>query len=157
MIVGELNITPMTQGYARAISLWTYDGLYSFYNHSAEPIDGFMDGTHYACTNHAGDLIGFFCFGDDARVPTVENDVYDDGFLDIGLGLRPDLCGKGYGLPFLTRGLDYAEQTLSTRSFRLSVAAFNERAVKVYEKAGFSIEREVTNSYSKSKFYIMKR
>jgi RimJ/RimL family protein N-acetyltransferase len=65
------------------------------------------------------------------------------------------LCGKGYGLPFLNRGLDYAEQALSTRSFRLSVAAFNERAVKVYQKAGFTIAQEVTNSRFRNKFYIM--
>jgi RimJ/RimL family protein N-acetyltransferase len=145
----------MTEEHARAISLWKYDGVYSFYDHNAEHISGFMDGTHYVCLNDAGELIGFFCFGDDARIPTVEENVYDGDYLDIGLGLRPDLCGQHGGLGFVNSGLDYAVRNLGATRFRLSVAAFNERAVKVYERAGFTVEREVTNSYFKNKFYIM--
>lgn len=150
------NISAMTKQYSVLISLWKYDGDYSFYNHNESNIDGYMDGTHFACLSSNGDLIGFFCFGKGARIPTIENDVYGDDFLDVGLGLRPNLCGKGLGLTFLNHGLKFAQKMYNTNHFRLSVAAFNERAIKVYQKAGFNIKHEVTNSYFKNKFFIMK-
>lgn len=152
----KVVITAMTEEHARLISRWKYDDVYSFYNHDGENIDGYMDNTHFACTNADGELVGCFCFGEDARIPTMEENVYDDGFLDVGLGLRPDLCGKKNGLSFLNDGLDYAQNVLNAKNFRLSVAVFNERAIKVYKKAGFYVEQEVTNSYFKNRFLIMK-
>ena len=151
-----MNMIPMTEEYARSIALWKYEGIYSFYSHNEENIEGYMDGTHFACTDAAGALIGYFCYGEDARIPTIEENAYDHGFLDIGLGLRPDLCGKKVGFSFLLRGVAYAQKIFCTNCFRLSVAAFNERAIKVYTKAGFRVEREVTNSYYGNKFLIMK-
>lgn len=150
----SLAISPMTAEFARAVSQWTYDGVYSFYSHSGEP-EGLLDGTRVACTDTAGALVGYFSFGTGAQIPTVEEQVYEDGYLDLGLGLRPDLCGKGLGLRFLNRGLDYAEETYHTNRFRLSVAAFNERAVKVYERAGFQTVQEVTNAYFQNRFLVM--
>ena len=152
----KLNFTAMTEEYARQICCWTYDGEYSLYDHNEADIAGYMDGTHYACTNAGGELIGYMCFGKDAQIPTIEENVYDDEFLDVGLGLRPDVCGKGFGSFFLSKGLDYAQEIFGKGHFRLSVAGFNERAIKVYMKMGFAIEREVTNSHSNKKFFVMK-
>jgi len=156
MLNEKINIVPMTKEYARLISYWKYRNEYSFYDHNESNVDGYMDGTHYACTSNDDTLIGYFCYGKDAQIPTVELNVYDDGYLDVGLGLKPELCGKGNGLSFCKAGLDYAKEQFGTTHFRLSVAAFNLRAVKVYEKAGFHVEREVTNSYFANQFYIMK-
>ena len=152
----KIKFAAMTEEYARLISCWKYEGEYAFYDHSEGDITGYMDGTHYACIDADGELIGYFCFGKDAQIPTVEEYVYDDEFLDVGLGLRPDVCGKGFGLFFLNEGLDFAKQAFGTKQFRLSVAVFNERAIKVYQKAGFCVEREVINSYSMKKFLVMK-
>jgi [ribosomal protein S18]-alanine N-acetyltransferase len=55
---------------------------------------------------------------------------------EIGLGLRPELTDTGLGASFLEAGLAYAA-TLGARSATLSVAAFNRRAITVYERAGF--------------------
>lgn len=154
MNVEGLHIVDMSPIGASGIMQWRYDGIYSFYSHIGQDPDTFMDGTHYMCMDDRN-LIGYFCFGEDARIPTAEENVYEDGFMDVGLGLRPDLCGKGLGIVFLKLGLDYARECLGCRDFRLSVAAFNERAIKVYRKAGFCINREVTNSYFRNKFYIM--
>ena len=155
MLFDQMNISIMTKEYARQISLWKYDGAYSFYDHDGN-IDEFLDNYHYFSTNSKGELIGFFCFGNNAQIPTIEENVYDTTFIDIGLGLRPDLCGKNLGLSFLNAGLDFARDIYQTNHFRLSVAAFNERAIKVYKSANFFIDQEVTNSYFNNKFYIMK-
>lgn len=150
-----MNVVKMTEEYACFISSWKYDGIYSFYDHNENGIADFMDGTHFACLDENDKLIGYFCFGADARIPTVENYIYTEDFLDIGLGLKPDLCGKGLGLAFINKGLDFAQKHFNITKFRLSVAVFNERAINVYLKAGFSIKCEVTNSYHKNKFVIM--
>ena len=57
--------------------------------------------------------------------------------LDVGLGMRPDLTGRGLGEEFVHAGLRFARETYSPPAFRLTVAAFNRRAIRVYERAGF--------------------
>jgi len=150
------RITDMTKEYARIISGWKYGGIYSIYDESEENIDDFMNGSHFAYVDADQELVGYFCFGKDARIPTVEQNVYDDDFIDVGLGLKPDLCGNNLGLTFLNKGMQYARDLYDTSNFRLTVAAFNERAIKVYERAGFCLEREVTHLQSNQKFLIMK-
>ena len=71
-----------------------------------------------------GDTIGFYYF--EERPPD----------LDYGLGLRPDLTGQGLGLEFFLAGLAFAHERYRPERVRLHVAAFNERARRVYERAG---------------------
>jgi [ribosomal protein S18]-alanine N-acetyltransferase len=56
---------------------------------------------------------------------------------EIGLGLRPDLAGHGVGESFVRACLRFASAALGARSYTLTVAAFNRRAITVYERAGF--------------------
>lgn len=157
--MNQFTIKPMTKMHAWEISNWKYDGIYSFYNcptTSKPTVDGdtLINNSFVAYDNH-GTLIGHFHFGSDAWIPTIENFNYSSDYLDIGLGLHPELCGLGYGVQFITFVIEFAKQQYNSKKFRLSVAAFNERAQKVYEKVGFSKTCEVTNSYFKNKFYIM--
>jgi len=152
----DIYIKEMKQEYAQQISQWRYGGIYSMYDCNESDIAELMDGTHFACTNAVSELIGYFCYGNGARIPTLEENIYDEKYLDIGLGLRPDLCGKGHGLTFFLKGIDHAQRHFNTQNFRLSVATFNERAIKLYSKAGFYVEREVTHSFSNNKFLVMK-
>jgi hypothetical protein len=55
----------------------------------------------------------------------------------VGLRLRPDLRGKGLGHGFLVAELGFLRRSFCPEVFRLSVATFNERAIKVYEGVGF--------------------
>lgn len=65
-------------------------------------------------------LIGFFCV--------------DQG--ELGLGLRPDLTGQGRGSAFLAEILDFVRENYKLEKLRLSVASFNQRAIKTYKRAG---------------------
>lgn len=66
--------------------------------------------------------------------------------LDLGLGLRPDLTGQGLGPAFLAAGLAHAQAVYRPARFRLAVAAFNQRAIRLYEKAGFTRVRAFTQT-----------
>ncbi len=77
-----------------------------------------------------GELIGFFSFKPK-----------EPGTIEIGLGLRPDHTGRGLGLAFVEAGLDQARERIGPEEFSLAVATFNERAITVYERAGFTTVR----------------
>jgi [ribosomal protein S18]-alanine N-acetyltransferase len=63
------------------------------------------------------------------------------GVAEIGLGLRPDLTGRGLGRAFVEAGARYAVSVLGATELALGVAAFNRRAITVYERAGFRAVR----------------
>lgn len=155
----DFTIFPMQKKHAWEISTWKYDGIYSFYNRPSfdKPIleaDKIIENSWVVYDSNRT-LIGHFHFGPDGQIPTIENYEYTCDYLDIGLGLHPELCGQGYGAEFVTFGIEFANKHYGSTKFRLSVAAFNERAQKVYEKIGFKKVCEVTNSYFQNKFFIM--
>ena len=123
----------MNESYAHAIANWHYEGIYAFYDmeQDVEDLEELLDpdswtGKYCAVVNECGELIGFFSF-------EKENEA-----VVIGLGLKPDYTGEGLGQAFVEAGLEYAKQKLNPATFRLSVAAFNHRAIRVYEKVGFT-------------------
>ncbi len=131
---------PMRWRDIRAISRWRYPGQYAFYNVGVAPLVANMlaqtllrltsPAIYYTVLDERGAVAGIFSF-----VPV------DKDTIEIGLGLRPELTGRGLGLAFVTAGLDFARARFHPKRFRLAVATFNERARKVYERAGFAPER----------------
>ncbi|KAB2443550.1 GNAT family N-acetyltransferase [Bacillus luti] len=125
--------TVMTQEEAEEIAYnWHYEGKYSFYDIEADQEDlaEFLHeesrGNHIFSVKENGTLIGFFSFCKT-----------DNRTVDIGLGMRPNITGDGLGLQFVKAGLDFSKETYSCKYITLSVATFNERAIKVYKRAGF--------------------
>ncbi|WP_231710683.1 hypothetical protein [Gracilibacillus suaedae] len=46
-------------------------------------------------------LVGFFCIGKPAQVPAgFKVGAYQEGFVDIGIGMKPELTGRGNGSSF---------------------------------------------------------
>jgi ribosomal-protein-alanine N-acetyltransferase len=126
----------MAQADAEAVARWRYPEPFSFYDWTAdegdlrELLDADLRGeAYFAAEEDAGELVGYFSFRPDGQT------------LVIGLGLRPDLTGRGLGGDFLAAGLEYARERFSPDQFSLAVATFNERAIKVYERAGFERAR----------------
>ena len=83
---------------AIAIAGWEYEPPYTMYNLGGSPlaIVEFMTGPYYS-VRYGELLVGFFCYGQSARVKHPDSEYFyrDSTFLDIGLGLHPDFCGQG--------------------------------------------------------------
>jgi ribosomal-protein-alanine N-acetyltransferase len=138
----RFTLKPITRDDARAISRWRYDGPYSIYDGDPTSVDSLLEPrfSYHSVYDGRGELAGYFCFGEDARVPAGRRlGLYErEPALDIGLGMRPDLTGWGLGEEFVHAGLRFAREAYSPQSFRLTVATFNRRAIRVYERAGFA-------------------
>lgn len=145
----ELNIKQMNYDEAKQISKWVYKEAYSIYSMDGSDncIGELLNGTYFSVSKEENNLIGYYCFGESAQVPVGNQfGVYDcEDITDIGLGINPNLCGQGLGLEFFSSGLDFARNNLSAKGFRLTVATFNQRAIKVYQRAGF----EKVNSFER--------
>ena len=128
----QFRFESMNETYAHTIASWHYEGIYAFYDmdQDIEDLEELLDphnwtGQYYAVVDERSDLVGFFCFEK------------EDEAVVVGLGLRPGCTGKGLGQAFVEAGLEYAKQEFDPATFRLSVATFNRRAIRVYEKVGF--------------------
>ena len=122
----------LTDEEARGTSGWRYEPPYDFYDATGDEDDlaDLLDperrkDTYFSAFDEGGALVGFFQF--DVEGATV----------DVGLGLRPDLTAGGLGLDYLLAGFEFARERYSPARFTLAVATFNERAIRVYERAGF--------------------
>ncbi|MDP6822549.1 MAG: GNAT family protein [Dehalococcoidia bacterium] len=133
----NFNFVPMTDDQARVVAGWKYEGIYAFYDWEADaddlaelldPVKRARDRTH-AVLGDDDSLVGFFGF------------TLDGSTVEVGFGLRPDLTGRGLGLSFVNAGLEFAREHYAPSTFRLMVAAFNQRAITVYERAGFQGQR----------------
>ena len=138
----KFTFTPMDEANARTIQSWTYEAPYNIYNWAAEDdISEMFDqrSPHYAVKDEHGELIGFFACGSSALVwDSGEPHLFsENNTITIGLGMRPDLTGKGLGLAFVDAGLAFASKQFKPDYFRLFVLMFNQRAIRVYEHAGF--------------------
>lgn len=161
----QFTFAPLDAADARAIRQWRYEEPYVVYNGDDGPDDLSEELDHrspyYAVRDERGELVGFFNFGTSAYVwESPEPGLYgDDHSIAIGLGLRPDLTGKGLGLDFVCAGLALARERFAPASFRLFVLAFNERAIRVYERAGFKRVRVIVqrNIHGEGEYVEMSR
>ncbi|WP_088006453.1 GNAT family N-acetyltransferase [Indiicoccus explosivorum] len=129
----EFEFREMSQEEAEEIAFgWHYDGVYAFYDVEADEEDlaEFLDPAERDGTVFAGHSIhglsGFF------SISQVNNEA-----IEIGLGLRPDLTGQGIGAAFVEEGLSFAKKQFCFSRVTLSVASFNQRAIRLYKKMGF--------------------
>ena len=134
--VGSVRIAPMSQKDAEMVANWEYEPPYDFYDWHADAgdLEELLDPAlrrdrYFSAFDSTGGLIGFYSFRPEGDVVVV------------GLGLRPELTGRGLGLSFLEDGLAHARDRHRPATFRLRVAEFNTRAITVYERAGFTCVR----------------
>ena len=142
----SLQLTPLSEADARSILEWRYNPPYDWYNPpplSDEAVANLIDPQWQFQSIKAGNqLIAYASFGNDGRVTGGD---YSDPAIDIGLGLAPKLTGRGLGAIVLQAILEFAQTTVKSPAARLTVARFNQRAIRLYERAGFQPTQEFTH------------
>jgi RimJ/RimL family protein N-acetyltransferase len=69
--------------------------------------------------------------------------------------MRPDLTGQGLGATFVSAVLRFARQEMARTEFRITVAAFNKRALRVWQKAGFQPVQRFERKFDGMPFVIL--
>jgi [ribosomal protein S18]-alanine N-acetyltransferase len=133
-----VEIRPLTSDDAQRITTWRYPDRYSTYDVN----EVIYAAKGYWSVYDDDELVGYCCFGFEARVPGVEEEA---GTIDIGYGMRPDLVGKGLGRSFLGAILEFAESTFSERSHRLLILDWNGRSRALAERMGFEEKAAVVS------------
>lgn len=111
--------------------LWSAKKIQSWIERDFET--GYRDGYFFVIrTNEEDRLIGY-------TILFALNYPHGDAELGIGLGERA-YWGKGYGTDTVRVVLRYAFTELNLRRVTLGVFAYNARAIRAYEKAGFKVE-----------------
>jgi RimJ/RimL family protein N-acetyltransferase len=150
----ELSMHRIHEVDAWEITSWEYDPPYSQYDLLPESLSSLLapDNRFHAVVDEHGVLVGYCCFGREARVPGGEYALVEPEVLDIGVGLRPDMTGRGRGREFIAAILGFAIEAYAPRMFRVTIAAFNRRSRRAFEAIGFEVSHRFERSTDGMKF-----
>ncbi len=129
----------MTESEKEEISSWNYTGEYQIYNmpsYKEQLKQGIAFGNpscekHFYAYYEENKLIGFTNISEEAK----------ETF--IGIGIAPAICGMGYGQKILQIAQSIANTLYPNKPLYLEVRTWNERAIRCYQKAGFTIDGEI--------------
>ena len=94
-----------------------------------EPDEGY-----WAVVDARGELLGFCCLGAAARVPGQPT---DDWVLDVAIGIRPQLAGRGWGGDLGRAAVAHARSVAVDRRVRTTVPDWNVAGQHTAGQAGF--------------------
>lgn len=94
-----------------------------------EPDEGY-----WAVVDRDDALLGFCCVGAAARVPGAPQDDY---VIDVAIGIRPQLAGRGWSGELGRAAVRYAASVALDRRLRTTVPEWNEVGRHAAEQAGF--------------------
>jgi RimJ/RimL family protein N-acetyltransferase len=126
-----MKVAHWNETYAGEVDAWHYEAPWDFYDLASDPADAAEMRDPARMAHYRAVL------GDDGRLDAFWYFDRRDEVVEVGIGLRPDLTGRGRGEPFLRAQLDYASEQWRPLRFCLHVAAWNERAIRLYRRLGF--------------------
>lgn len=139
----QFYLTELTEHDAEQLCKWVYPVPYDLYdwadwedmvrNHSDLADDTVRQEQYRALYHYQYGLCGFVQF---FRMENV---------IRLGVGLRPDCCGCGYGKLLMKLAIEEASRMAIHSEIDLEVHAWNARALRVYEQAGF----QISDTYSR--------
>ena len=152
---GVMKVVPLNRAFATDICTWRYPTPYNCYDMTdADPEELLAPESGFFALLRDGELIGFRSFGSDGHVPGWN---YDDTALDTGGGLRPELTGRGLGSTAIATGLAFGRARFAPLAFRVTVAAFNSRALRTVTALGFNRVGSFTATRSGAGFEVLVR
>jgi ribosomal-protein-alanine N-acetyltransferase len=149
---------PLDEKSALMILHWKYDAPYDIYNLASSEPENILrylldpQNAFYGIYRQQGQLEAYCSFGPDGQVPGGD---YSTPALDIGLGVHPDLTGQGHGAEYVNAVINFASSTYSPERLRVTIAAFNRRALRVWEKAGFQVVQKFQGGWENRDFVIL--
>jgi [ribosomal protein S18]-alanine N-acetyltransferase len=144
--------------HALAILNWRYTFPYDYYNFDTNTLQEnlcyLLDSKNAFCAilNLQEELEGYCSFGSDGQVLGGD---YRDKALDIGMGIRPDLVGQGRGKYYAQAVAEYGAHQYGMQQLRVTIAGFNKRAQRVWEKLGCEQVEKFVTSNSGDEFVVM--
>ena len=151
----SLRVAPLTREHADDLVTWRYQPPYDVYDLVRATPEELLDpaaGFHALLAGE--ELVGFRSYGADGQVPGWD---YDDAALDTGGGLRPSLTGQGLGCAAIAAGLAHGRVAYAPDAFRVTVAAFNTRALRTVESLGFARVGSFAARTDGSEFHVLVR
>lgn len=152
-------ISPLSEENALEITTWRYEEPYDLYDLNADDLSGLLNPEYryHQVHDRNGTLIGYCCYGLDAQVPGGVYRQNEPEFLDIGVGLRPNLTGQGRGAAFVRAVMDYGAVTYQPEMFRASVASFNQRSLRTFQNLGFKVQSSFQPELIQIQFFQLER
>jgi len=140
-----MTLHEMTESWAKEVCGWKYDGEYSVYNISDWETCK-AKGWSIADKDKLGREFYAFTKEENGRVMLCgfARLTNEGGAVNLGLGLRPDLCGRGLGAELMTIVINEYKRRFAGAALELDVRAFNKRAIKLYMKSGFTVTERIT-------------
>lgn len=152
----KFRIAPMEESHGAEICTWRYDSPYDIYSwlpwEQMKALDVEFGNPvlraeqYVSVLDENGELTGF------AQYFPLE------GVTRLGIGMKPDLCGHGFGKLFVTSIVEEAQRRKPENTIDLEVLTWNARAIRAYQKVGFTItdlyEKMTPGGISKP-FYCM--
>lgn len=133
----NFKISDLTESSAEQICSWKYEGIYSIYNYPSWKI---VVKQKWGISIKAKREKEFVSVVDNFHVLCAYiRFIEDKDHITVGLGLRPDLCGRGLGDEFMKLVIAESLRRYGKKKIILEVREFNKRAIRCYEKAGFKI------------------
>ncbi|GAB2914268.1 hypothetical protein GCM10027047_10330 [Rhodococcus aerolatus] len=134
----------VTAAEAAVLATWVYPPPWDHYSHDRVDPAVFLrrgggEGYHPPVDDD-GTLVGFSVLGAEARIPA---QAAEPGTVDLGIGVRPDLTGRGVGTALLARGVELARTRPGSRRVRVVVATDNARSLALCRRADLAPLREL--------------
>ena len=154
----KISYHPAEKKHARIFVNWQYEPPYDVYNCPPEEVGDAVyynidpANNVYAMLDQNEELVGYCSYGRDAQVPGGD---YSEKALDIGMMIKPELTGQGLGTTFAKEVTMNGIEKYRPKKLRVTIAAFNKRAMRVWEKNGFQQTQIFTRANGEMEFVIM--